>query len=181
MARGTARKLRAANGSTRRRRSGRGTRTLPARPGASASFRPAGFPILLYMQIRGALSSWASTLRNTHVEFGVRSPSRLVPCRTHVPGSGSCGGAGVHRAPDSLTSYSSPPVPRTPFSRRSFRRRPPIPRSRPRIVMSPIALSRFSSLPTLALRLVRPNLGPCPGNATLYLPSSMSRSLRNSR
>ncbi|KAJ6565502.1 hypothetical protein DFH09DRAFT_466914 [Mycena vulgaris] len=61
---------------------------------------------------RGALSSWAPTLRKTYAEFGVRSPSRLVARRTHAPGSGSFGGAGadVHRALPTLVHHAFIPT-----------------------------------------------------------------------
>jgi hypothetical protein len=65
----------------------------------------------------------------TYAEFGVRSPSRLVARRTHVPGSGSCGGAGaaVQRALPTLVHLRIHPyhvLPRTP--RPSLARQAPV-------------------------------------------------------
>ncbi|KAJ7926450.1 hypothetical protein B0H13DRAFT_1972680, partial [Mycena leptocephala] len=65
----------------------------------------------------------------TYAEFGVRSPSRLVARRTHVPGSGSCGGAGaaVQRALPTLVHPRIHPyhvLPRTP--RPSLARQAPV-------------------------------------------------------
>ncbi|KAJ7872510.1 hypothetical protein B0H14DRAFT_177094 [Mycena olivaceomarginata] len=108
---------------------------------------PAGFPIItLYMQIPGMSSSARRTVflgadfAQYDAESSVWSPSRLVPRQTHAPASGSFGGASAAHSEFSQLSYitrssppctasDSPPVPRTPCSRRSFRRRPPIPRT----------------------------------------------------
>jgi hypothetical protein len=130
----------------------------------SASCGPAGFTIFPYMQIPVVSSSARRTVflgadfEQYDAEFGVRSPSRLVPRRTHAPGSGSCGGAGagVHRALPTFVHLAFIPTMyrlRLP-ARPSHAMLPPQlsppstnpARSWPRIMIPP---SPFSSLPSL--------------------------------
>ncbi|KAJ7931079.1 hypothetical protein B0H13DRAFT_2263968 [Mycena leptocephala] len=77
---------RAASGSTSRRRSGHGTRTLPARPGASLRVLRTSW--LLYPPLHadpGHLSAWAPILRNTTQSLACGPPQDLYRLGPALP------------------------------------------------------------------------------------------------